>query len=53
MNPCENAAYITAIACQLYKCMDTDSLALLASDLVQLADTLAAMIVRGDICNKE
>ena len=52
-NECSTAMMITTIACQLYNCMDHDELSLLAVDLVQLSDTLVAMLAREDICNKE
>lgn len=52
-NECTNALTITAIACKLFKCMDHDELLLLSVDLIQLADTIAAMLARKEICDAE
>ena len=51
MNECNTALSITTIACQLFKCMDADELSILSADLIQLADTLAAMLVRKETCS--
>ncbi len=51
MNPCTNAFYITSLACNLFQCLSEDEAAVLAADLVQLGDTLAAMQARADLCN--
>lgn len=53
MNECNHSLFLTSIACQLFKCMTPDEIALLAADLVQLGDTLAAMLARNEICNKD
>ena len=53
MNECKSAAAITAIACKLFECMGKEEFAILSADLMQLADTITAMLVRNDICNKE
>lgn len=53
MNECNNAIYITTIACQLFKCLSPDDLALLSADLVQLGDTLAAMLARYELCTAD
>ena len=43
---CNHAFAITALACQLFSCMDSKELSILAADLVQLSDTLTAMLAR-------
>ena len=53
MNECNSAFSITAIACQLFKCMDADELSLLSADLMQLADTLVAMLARNNFCQNK
>lgn len=47
-NECSCALAITAIACQLFENIDHDELGILAADLVQLADTLVAMLTRAE-----
>lgn len=51
MTSCNHAAFITAVACNLFNSCSTEELSLLAADLVQLADTLSAMLVRAEICD--
>ena len=53
MNECSSAIGITAIACQLMKCMEPDELSVLSADLVQLADTLTAMLTRSEVCQNK
>lgn len=53
MKECCCSTVITAVACELFRCMDTDELSLLSADLIQLADTIAAMLVRNEICNSQ
>lgn len=48
MNSCTNLYYLSAIACQLAKCLDKDDLSALAADLVVLSDMLANILVRTD-----
>lgn len=53
MNECNSALSITAIACQLFKCMDAGELSVLSADLMQLADTLVAMLARNEVCQNK
>ncbi|MGN0242943.1 MAG: DUF6774 domain-containing protein [Lachnospiraceae bacterium] len=50
MNACEKAAFITGLACRLFQCSTREELEVLAVDLVQLADTIAAMLVNENVC---
>ena len=53
MNACTNLYFLSTIACQLSKCLDTDDLSILAADLVVLSDMLANIVVRQENCLKE
>lgn len=46
MGYCDRAALITAISCALVGQLSTETAELLAADLVQLGDTMAAMLMR-------
>lgn len=50
MNSCEITASITAFANILSTKLNTNELALLASILVQLGDTLTTIVTRRTIC---
>ena len=50
MNPCELTASVTAIANALACKLNNDELALLASVLVQLGDTLVTIATQRTIC---
>ena len=53
MNPCELTASITAIANALACKLNNDELALLASALVQLGDTLVTITTQRTICESQ
>lgn len=46
MGYCDRAALITAIACALVGQLSLETAEMLAADLVQLGDTMTAMLVR-------
>lgn len=52
MNPYENAAIITAVAFAIFSAFPPEEVALISADLVQLGDTLAAMLARGEFDNE-
>ena len=52
MNPCELTAGITAIANGIACNLNDDEIALLASVLVQLGDTLVTIATQRSICCK-
>ena len=52
MNSCELTASVTALANIIACKLDDDQLALIASVLVQLGDTLTTIITQKALCNK-
>lgn len=52
MQPCELAAYITALACSISKCCTPEEASVLAASFTQLGDTLATITVQNELCKK-
>lgn len=54
MNSCELVAYISSIACTIYKTCNKDDIAIMAAAFTQLGDSLATMLTHEEICcNKD
>lgn len=50
MNVCEQAMFITAIACSIFECCSNDEISKISADFIQLGDTLAAMLINQELC---
>lgn len=46
MNPCENALYLSSIACSIFECLSNEDVALLAANMVAVSDLLFAMLAQ-------
>lgn len=51
MNSCELVAYISSIACAIFKKCDKDDISIMAATFTQLGDTLATMLINEELCN--
>ena len=52
MNDCSNLFFLSAIACELAKCLSEDELNALSADLSVLGDMLASITAHAS-CDKE
>lgn len=52
MSNCQNLFYLSALACELAKCLPEAELSVLSADLVVLGDMLVNIIEREALCNK-
>ncbi|MGO5051083.1 DUF6774 domain-containing protein [Lachnospiraceae bacterium LCP25S3_G4] len=53
MNPCERAAFITAIACKIFESTSPENAAIIAAELTQLGDTLSTMVINYEVCSSK
>lgn len=52
MSECELIAFISTVACTLSKCCSTDELTILSVVFTQLGDTLATVLAKRELCEK-
>lgn len=50
MNPCELVTFVSAMACAIAKCCDTNELSVLSAVFTQLGDSLATILAQTDFC---
>lgn len=53
MSECCDLMFLSALACQLGKCLSEEELELLAPNLVALGDLLAVLIAKRGICSEK
>lgn len=52
MKNCSNLYFLSTLACKIADCLSEEELAVLSADLVVLADLLANIIARENLCKK-
>lgn len=50
MNECSDVLLITSLACQLADCLSDDELALLSANLMLMADAIASILAKRELC---
>lgn len=53
MNSCELVTLISSVACAVSQCYPPEELAVLATVLTQLGDTLETMLANDELCKKD
>ena len=53
MENCKNLYFLSALACQLARCLPGDEVEMLSADLVVLSDMLANILTRQELCRKQ
>lgn len=53
MDECELIVLISTVACAISKCCSTDEVKLLSVIFTQLGDTLATVLTKRELCEKD